>query len=97
MSHKENVERGAALLDQQYPGWFNELDVASLDMSDCDACVVGQVADKRYSGATWEMGLYDCEDDVRHGFDLEYPPNSSTKDWAGLKAEWIKQIEKKRG
>lgn len=40
------VARGVAWLDEHYPGWFNAIDLETLNISRCDICVLGQV----YSG-----------------------------------------------
>lgn len=37
------VARGAAWLDDKYPDWFKVIDLATLDISDCYQCVLGQV------------------------------------------------------
>lgn len=40
----ERVERGAALLDDKRPGWWQQIDLDTLDVrAKCD-CVLGQVA-----------------------------------------------------
>lgn len=40
---KERVARGAAWLDEKYPGWFLKIDLGTLDLSRCTQCVLGQV------------------------------------------------------
>jgi hypothetical protein len=45
------VDRGAALLDEKRPGWWHEIDLASLDLSLCWACVLGQLG-QLYAGLT---------------------------------------------
>lgn len=40
---KERVERGAAWLDVNYPGWHTKIDLSILDMGNCNMCVLGQV------------------------------------------------------
>lgn len=37
------VARGAAWLDRRYPDWWKSIDLAVLDLSRCDVCVLGQV------------------------------------------------------
>lgn len=37
------VARGAAWLDEKYPGWFNVIDLGTLKLSDCHQCILGQV------------------------------------------------------
>lgn len=43
---KLRVERGAALLDERYPGWEHSVDLAKLDLSDSCRCILGQLFDK---------------------------------------------------
>ena len=38
-----NVARGAAWLDQEFPGWERQIDLSILDICDPSACVCGQV------------------------------------------------------
>ena len=35
--------RGVDFLDIEMPGWINHIDVDSLDLFDCDNCVLGQL------------------------------------------------------
>ena len=45
----ERVLRGAAWLDENHPGWENNLDLSKLEMSQCDWCVLGQAV-----GSYWD-------------------------------------------
>lgn len=82
---RTTVARGAALLDQHRPGWFQRIDPDALKMSDCTACVVGQlsgvVSDSvldRYVGelqnlrslARMDTYVNDGQFAVAYGFDL---------------------------
>jgi hypothetical protein len=40
------VQNGATLLDQHIPGWFEVIDVASLDLNSPWSCILGQIAVK---------------------------------------------------
>jgi hypothetical protein len=42
----DRVAAGADWLDEKYPGWFNSIDLGTLEISNCYRCVLGQV----YSG-----------------------------------------------
>jgi hypothetical protein len=46
----DNVDRGAALLDQQRPSWRDKVNVSTLDMSDGSWCVLGQAFGGYYEG-----------------------------------------------
>src|SRR5687768_423496 len=38
----KKVAAGAAWLDENFPGWEREIDLGTLDLRSCDACVCGQ-------------------------------------------------------
>lgn len=40
---RTRVERGAQLLDEIEPGWFQRIDLTDLDLSDPTCCVLGQI------------------------------------------------------
>jgi hypothetical protein len=82
----EHVARGDALLDAKIPGWAERINLATLALSDCERCIVGQL----YAAATqdedddaYTVGLTDLginDDEVTYGFDgINYPE---------LTAEW---------
>jgi hypothetical protein len=85
----ERVERGAALLDERRPGWWDEVDVGRLDIDHCQLCVLGQLWGE-YDDGRNEM-LTNQRDAVLHGFD-------TTDRWAGstLTNLWRAAIERRR-
>ena len=40
---RARVERGAAWLDAEAPGWESKVDVGRLVMNNCSRCIIGQV------------------------------------------------------
>ena len=40
------VRRGAALLDRKLPGWHTRINLNTLDLNDCEACILGQLYGK---------------------------------------------------
>jgi hypothetical protein len=42
MSVSDRVRRGIALLDEEMPGWPDQVDVLTLDMASGYRCVIGQ-------------------------------------------------------
>ena len=58
---KARVERGAALLDAEEPGWAPRIDVPTLDISDGEHCVLAQLYPSFGDGLTeldvWEESL----------------------------------------
>jgi len=75
----ERVERGAALLDGQHPGWYRRIDLARLDLKDGCNCVVGQLGQvsrddgERYLEEVAALGISDVKGEVAHGFEAEWP------------------------
>jgi len=62
------VERGAALLDAKQPGWAPRIDLPTLDMGDCDHCVLGQVYRYYWIGVE-KLGLnLGLHEEISHGF-----------------------------
>jgi len=40
---EQAVAKGAAWLDEHYPRWVDAIDLATLELSDCEMCMLGQV------------------------------------------------------
>lgn len=47
------VRTGAETLDQKYPTWFKRIDLDSLNLADCSACIAGQLGEK-YLGENYD-------------------------------------------
>lgn len=93
---RERVTRGAALLDQKRPGWAGRIDIATLRISSCQACVVGQLfgVAERFAPFTHgieALGIYGSQED--YGFALAGPFNAEkTRRWQFLQDAWIEAI-----
>jgi hypothetical protein len=90
----ERVERGAALLDERRPGWWNEVVGGALDLSDECNCTLGQLWGtythgtlELFSGELWEASIAAG----RHGFDAE-----SNEHFSPLTDLWRAAIERRR-
>jgi hypothetical protein len=95
------VERGAALLDERLPDWYQEVDLYRLEMSSTGYCVLAQVAPGGYlDGLESLFGRIDDGDAFIHGFDLDtfQLRNQRERDehWFELQQEWIEAIEDRR-
>jgi hypothetical protein len=103
----ERVARGAALLDSEIPGWWQLIDVDSLDINDCYACVIGQLfADEAMHwnpfevGAAWLIGrdAYGCDTHapalIDHGFSVSRSDDETEVN--ALTAEWKRLISERR-
>jgi hypothetical protein len=83
-SPAERVARGAALLDREYPGWHQRIDLSVLDLANSCRCILGQVyrpvahipgqqtswgQEDGYDTGTEDLNL-NSGDIVDHGFDF---------------------------
>jgi hypothetical protein len=95
----ERVARGAALLDEREPGWWQRIDLDRLYIgSTCD-CVLGQLHGGSYVDGVQDLDLlYGTED---HGFMwhtrgvTDYDAEEAEAN--ELEAEWRTLIEERRG
>lgn len=76
MTAAEAVANGAQLLDEKMPGWYRLIDLGTLELFSCAACVCGQLAATLYTVVDQE-----AEDE---DFDSRYADNEFS-DWAYLK------------
>jgi len=61
------ASRGAQFLDEKDPGWFTKIDTRTLDISDGNACVLGQLYG--YATGCKKLGI-GYGKAMSHGFDL---------------------------
>jgi hypothetical protein len=84
---RSRVERGAALLDAQSPGWEKKIDPGTLDISSIDNCVLGQVYGSYGNGLRvlgGEKETVPIGFSINHGF-------ACTED----AYEWVRLIDKR--
>jgi hypothetical protein len=92
------IEMGAALLDEKFPGWDAKIDVNLLDLTDCSWCVLGQLFG-RYMAGLRALGIYDgvrldfAELSVAFGFNKNSIHDTSFDD---LKSGWETLILERR-
>ncbi len=84
---QERVERGAALLDKERPGWFTRLDLKTHQLRSSDHCVLGQEYGF-YGAGIVRLGLSTGEE---HGFVA-----GSCSAYTRLRSEWIKVVSERR-
>jgi hypothetical protein len=98
MTQQERIDRGVALLDREYPGWDDEIDLQLLDLSCSARCICGQVdnwgdmlarhaANGSGSAVDWATA---------HGFTVEVN-NRVTDDFDRLTEGWRETIMARRG
>jgi hypothetical protein len=87
-SLSERVERGAALLDERRPGWWDEVNVESLSFDDGERCVLGQL------WGAYKAGKAQLSIDGRGAGDLGFV--GFLFDAASPKDLWRAAIERRR-
>lgn len=91
----KTVARGAAFLDVRLPGWEDDIDTATLDLSDECGCVLGQLG-KRLG----TLGTYGCVQDALGLSDAESQRLGyfrwSTGSWPSLTHAWRAAIHARR-
>lgn len=72
----DKVEKGAAWLDYNYPGWLDKVSLDRLNMGQCGNCIIGQAV-SMYTETLFEGGHaqacalgFDCDSDTNYS-DLE--------------------------
>lgn len=88
------VARGATRLDRVRPNWFNEIDDARLDLSDCRACIVGQLTGDYYRGRE-QLGFTESNG-PDYGVALNPAPGPLEPQWRPLQDAWIEAIADRR-
>lgn len=72
MTLEARVERGAALLDREMPGWWERIDVVRLDVREPCRCIGGQLGSGEYGRYSRLMkqlfGDSACAAVAEHGF-----------------------------
>ncbi len=95
----ERVARGAALLDEQLPGWADHIDLGELALESPCRCILGQLwqgkdPEEPYEMALGELNLDYGEDDAA-GFD-KMPGTGNWGEYAQLTGAWRELIESRR-
>src|SRR5688572_23538181 len=87
------VEKGIDLLNIQRPGWHNQINLDTLDMSWGRMCIIGQlhpeVLDGPYGEGIDALGL-GALTAFDHGFSLFRVDDPTIYAWNALRAEWVK-------
>ena len=108
MTIGSRVAAGVALLDREQPGWDAGIDLAVLDLSSCQKCIIGQLfgAGHERDSAAFAAGLAKLgfpaigDEDSEHGFallgGLASGGMTADEEFGALTAEWRRVIAARR-
>jgi hypothetical protein len=92
----ERVERGAALLDERRPGWWEKVSLQRLDLaSECD-CPLGQIWGGYIKGVAALFGGVRPLDTIMQGVPMRYGFDDPTFDYEEITDLWLAAIERRR-
>lgn len=103
-SYAERAAAGAALLDQECPGWERRVDLETLDLGSIYCCILGQVFDSEVDNG-WNVGTHALgigwdqmgpSRRVQEYFGFEMTYDEYTQDYAralsGLENAWSSEV-----
>jgi hypothetical protein len=94
------IQKGAALLDLKIPNWHLQIDLETLNMNWCYACIIGQLFPHPigYTEGILSLGLnYTHKDDSQqeHGFEA-YGFGDQEEEYNELTEAWKTEILRRR-
>jgi len=97
MTVQERVCKGASLLDEIEPGWYQKIDLVTLNLRNCFSCVIGQVFGEYRENNLKRLGL-DFARDSDFGFDIFYGDEIPEQDscYYTLTSLWENEILQRR-
>lgn len=88
--YTQKVQRGIEFLDENEPGWRQWIEIESLNLGDCEACILGQLF------GTFDLGIghygLSCEKEEILGFNMW--GNQNNEDWQQLTQAWKDALTK---
>lgn len=84
---EHRVAAGAALLDRERPGWWEEVDTERLRMASCWRCILGQLCGYFYDGVRQLFGDEGRQLSLDHGFYEPYRIHDLDRLWLAAIAE----------
>jgi len=101
---REEIKRGAALLDNKFPGWESKVNVKTLDMSKASLCLIRQV-NPYYEVWHTEREILPLQEgtaesllhaSAEHGFYVEDQGRFPEQAYAPLTQEWIQLLQERQ-
>lgn len=103
IDYAARVQRGAALLDEKWPTWAQDIDLDTLDVWSTTSCVTAQYAAHEGAQARFDEGLrlldLSTREYIDHGFNTEPDPETdylSPEAYRPLNTLWRDLIQERR-
>lgn len=97
IDYAARVQRGAALLDEKWPTWVQDIDLDALDIGSSDRCVTAQYAGQVHGHADFVTGMdklgLSIGSYADHGFNIA---PTETTGFPTLTALWRDLITERR-
>lgn len=99
--YEQQVKNGMAFLDQRFPDWLYRVNVETLDLVDCEYCVLGQLCgDYEVAATALKLG-YIYGEEFRNLAFIGVPSTGADTEWEDqnweeLTKEWKCQIIERR-
>lgn len=93
------AKQGADLIEEMYPGALSRVDLDTLNMANCELCVLGQCLSDSIGTYYDKLGVLglDRRDQYAYGFSRRYAPMQSfganREEWGALRDAWIDEIK----
>jgi hypothetical protein len=86
-TYEENVSAGIEFLDNDKPDWREYIDVATLDMTCCENCILGQVYGSTRNTIFFDGQYHDWDKMEELGFE-----SLLESGYDSLQEEWVRQL-----
>ena len=93
---EERVQSGMGILDINFPGWEERIDLETLDLEDCELCVLGQQYGNFTEGYL-RLGLNWLNVAAESGFNAGDEVPDLDAEYEDLTEEWFTQIRGRLG
>lgn len=91
---RARVAAGATLLDEEYPGWAQRVNLGQLNLRNQCSCVLGQLSGSDYFAGLRQLGLGPLEGQ-QLGFNADQIEATYTT-YEDIQVAWVEEIGKRR-
>lgn len=90
----DRVKRGVEFLNENYPGWEDDIDLDKLSMRSCKHCILGQLFGSYRTG--FRSISLQANNLYKYGFEAIHTGTADHRKYAFLTMTWITAIKNRR-